>query len=222
MTDSLTPSPSPSPPLPPLPPGPRRLLAVPATEPVPPFPPPPPPTPEATATAYPDVFVELDKLQHKQGSWVNGVLLLVVSLVAFGAVGFTQWKWSWKMLALVVAVLLFHELGHYAAMRLFGYRNLKMLFIPFFGAAVIGRHYNVAGWKKAVVSLMGPVPGILLGIAVGVAGMVMGKPALYPAAGILLALNAFNLLPVLPLDGGWVMHTLYFSRSTVLDVIFRC
>src|SRR3954465_8991693 len=34
-------------------------------------------------------------------------------------------------------------------------------------------------------------------------------------------LNGFNLLPVLPLDGGWVFHALLFSRHPMLDAAFR-
>ena len=56
-------------------------------------------------------------------------------------------------------------------MRIFHYRNLRMFFIPLFGAAVTGRNWNVPGWKKALVSLAGPLPGIALGIFLGVAGI---------------------------------------------------
>src|SRR5262245_2424702 len=35
-------------------------------------------------------------------------------------------------IAILVGVLLLHELGHLAGMRLFGYRDLRVLFIPFF------------------------------------------------------------------------------------------
>ena len=38
-------------------------------------------------------------------------------------------------------------------MRAFKYRNVQMFFIPFFGAAVTGRNFSVAGYKKAIVSL---------------------------------------------------------------------
>ena len=43
---------------------------------------------------------------------------------------------SVEMLAILVGVLFVHELGHWVAMRVFGYRNLKMFFIPFFGAGL--------------------------------------------------------------------------------------
>ena len=106
-------------------------------------------------------------------------------------------------------------------MRIFKYRNLRMFFIPFFGAAVSGQNYNVAGWKKAIVSLMGPLPGIFVGALVGCAGLLLHQPLLIKAATLTLILNGFNLLPVLPLDGGWVMHAGLFSRHYMLDTAFR-
>jgi hypothetical protein len=96
-----------------------------------------------------------------------------------------------------------------------------MFFIPFFGAAVSGRHYNVAGWQKALVALAGPVPGILLGVPLGVLGLALGAQTLIQLSQVLLILNGFNLLPFLPLDGGWVVHAVLFVRHPVLDVVFR-
>src|SRR5688572_22222963 len=106
---------------------------------------------------YAPVLEELNKAGAQQSGWGKGLLLLVVSLVAFVVIGFAQWS-SWEALSILVGVLFVHELGHFLAMRLFKYRNLRMFFIPFFGAAVTGRNYNVPGWKKVVVSLMGPLP----------------------------------------------------------------
>jgi hypothetical protein len=37
----------------------------------------------------------------------------------------------------------------------------------------------------------------------------------------MLILNGFNLLPFLPLDGGWVVHSVLFVRHPLLDVTFR-
>ncbi len=165
------------------------------------------------------VLDELARLQHQQPSWWDAVALLAVSLFLFmGATGTTS---GWDALLYLVPVLAFHELGHYVAMRFFGYRNLRMFFIPFFGAAVTGRHYNVEGWKKAVVALMGPVPGILLAMPCGITGLIVGQPWLVQLASSLLILNGFNLLPFLPIDGGWVVHAMLFVRHPVLDAVFR-
>ncbi len=145
--------------------------------------------------------------------------LLAVSLFLY--MGVSRTDQAWDGILLLVAALAFHEMGHYVAMRFFGYRNLRMFFIPFFGAAVSGRHYNVEGWKKAVVALMGPVPGIVLAAPLGIAGLMLQLPLLVHIATTLLILNGFNLLPFLPLDGGWVVHSLLFVRHPLLDVVFR-
>src|SRR5581483_930442 len=165
------------------------------------------------------VLAELDRLQNQSAGWGGAIAILVISLVLF--TGAARADETWAGLAVLVPVLLFHELGHYVAMRCFGYRNLRMFFIPFFGAAVSGQNYNVAGWKKAVVALAGPVPGIVLGVPLGVAALFVPQSPLSRAAEILLVINAFNLLPFLPLDGGWVVHAVLFVRHPVLDVLFR-
>ena len=59
-----------------------------------------------------------------------------------------------------MAVLFIHESGHWLGMKVFGYRDLKMFFIPFFGAAVTGKQRKAAsGAAGAVIALLGPAPG---------------------------------------------------------------
>jgi Zn-dependent protease len=166
-----------------------------------------------------EILAELKRLQGRQSSALGGLLMFVLSVGVFVAVG--QANWSWKVVAILLPVLFFHELGHLVTMRLFHYRNTRMFFIPLFGAAVTGRNFNVAGWKKAVVSLMGPVPGIFAGGALGILGLITGQKLLTEAALFALILNAFNLVPVLPLDGGWVWHATIFCRHRYLDLTFR-
>lgn len=175
-----------------------------------------------TAAASPEdagVLRELDQLQNQKSSWTGMIILFVVSLVLF--IGAGRGRWSMNYLIILLGVLFVHEMGHYIAMRAFHYKNVKMFFVPFFGAAVSGQHYNVPGWKKVVVSLMGPVPGIVLGVFIGGAGFVLDQPILMKIALVSMFLNGFNLLPVLPLDGGWVFHALLFSRHYALDIVFR-
>ena len=65
------------------------------------------------------------------GTW----RIFVLSAIAFVASMLLWTSWSW--LAWIVPVLLFHEFGHWAAMRLLGHRDAWIAFIPFFGAATI-------------------------------------------------------------------------------------
>ncbi|MDX1653260.1 MAG: hypothetical protein R3277_12250, partial [Brumimicrobium sp.] len=66
------------------------------------------------------------------------ISLTVLSMVIF-AITFSLIIDDYLLIAILLGVLLFHELGHFTAMKLFGYENLKMLFIPFLGAMVSGK-----------------------------------------------------------------------------------
>ena len=121
----------------------------------------------------------------------------------------------------LVLVLLFHEAGHALGMRLFGFSDIRMFFIPFFGAAVSGRARGVAAWKDAVVSLLGPVPGIGLAMLGYVVYAFRPSAWLINAVQLLLILNLFNLLPFGALDGGRFLQRVVFSRHRVLDVGFQ-
>jgi hypothetical protein len=75
--------------------------------------------------------------------------------------------------------------------------------------------------EKTVVALAGPLPGIVVGSVMGVAGLMLDNSTVLHAALLTVAVNGFNLLPFLPLDGGWVVHAVLFVRHPVLDAVFR-
>jgi Zn-dependent protease len=143
---------------------------------------------------------------------------LIVSLLAF--VFARPAKQAPLELAILIGVLLFHEFGHWLGMQVFGYRNVKMFFIPFFGAAVTGKKEGVPQWQEAVVLLLGPLPGIVLGCALYFWNLADPQPVMARIAGWLVGLNAFNLLPLEPLDGGRFLNLVIFSRHRVLEALF--
>lgn len=171
------------------------------------------------ADRYTGVLEEIGRLQRKQSSWVGALVVLVISFVVYLALSGPSH--SFASLWVLAPILLFHEFGHFAAMKAFRYRNLKMFFIPGFGAGVVGSHYNVPGWKRAIVALMGPLPGIIVGILIGIVGVLSQKQAVIHVGHLVVLINGFNLIPIFPLDGGHVAHVLLFSRHPVLDVFFR-
>ena len=145
--------------------------------------------------------------------------LLLVGTLALFVLSMSR-EHSVRGLMVLVAVLLFHELGHWAGMRLFGFQDVKMFFIPFFGAAVSGRNRGAESWKEALVLLLGPVPGIILGCVV-MGFSIATKSTLLGELGLmLLAINGFNLLPMVPLDGGRLFQLLLFSRHRYLELAF--
>src|SRR5262245_13845005 len=163
----------------------------------------------------------LTQLEHEpaERTWVQTAMLLGVSLLVFAMTGF--FNNDPTRLVLLIGVLLFHELGHFAGMRLFNYQDVRMFFIPLFGAAVAGRNRSVEGYKEAIVILLGPLPGILLGAVLGVAAVAYDSDLLYSAATLRLFINWFHLLPFLPLDGGRLLHLVLFSRQAWLEAVFR-
>ncbi|MEM6312520.1 MAG: site-2 protease family protein [Planctomycetota bacterium] len=173
-----------------------------------------------------DVVAEMERQLTASPNRRRALILLVVSLVAFVVIGIpganeSNGLLSWDTLGIIVGVLLFHEAGHWIAMKLLGYRNVKMFFLPMFGAAVSGRHLTAPGWKRVVVSLAGPLPGIVVGVGLAVWVFFNPDELLGRIAHMLLILNAFNLLPLLPLDGGRVMQSVLFARAWQADIVFR-
>ncbi len=121
----------------------------------------------------------------------------------------------------VLIVLFVHEMGHFLTMKYFGYRDLKIFFIPMFGAAVSGKETNPGAVKRAVVSLMGPLPGIVIGLITLVLYGKTGIPFLKEYAVISFVINGFNLLPFYPFDGGQFFTHILFSRNIGFEILFK-
>jgi Zn-dependent protease len=166
-----------------------------------------------------EVLLAMERLQNPKPSLKSALWILAGSLVAFVVLGGSQWDWEFVLLLL--PVLFVHEAGHWVAMKVFGYRNLRMFFIPLFGAAVSGQNFNVAGWKKALVSLAGPAPGIVAATALSAVAMAFDQPWMERIALLTIVLNAINLLPFLPLDGGWYLNAVLFCRRAWLETGFK-
>jgi Zn-dependent protease len=145
--------------------------------------------------------------------------LFVVTLALFVVAGWYA-SGTATTAAIVLAVVLFHELGHYLAMRAFGYVDTSIFFIPFLGGVAVGRKDGATLGQRMIVLFAGPLPGLLLAIAVAMIHPPSG-PQLREAVEILVVVNLFNLLPILPLDGGQIAHMLLFSRRPWLDVASR-
>jgi hypothetical protein len=67
------------------------------------------------------------------------------------------------MLLLITAIVGFHEMGHFIAMKAFRYKDLGIFFIPLLGAYVSGSKREVSQKESAIILLAGPLPGIVLG-----------------------------------------------------------
>src|SRR5688572_12344402 len=137
---------------------------------------------------------------------VEPAFVLVLGLLGFAGRGTLLAAVEWVVLA-GISILL-HELGHAAAYRRFGIQPSIRLWS--FGGLTYGEAVSPA--RSIVVSLAGPVTGLLVGAAVVVVAWVAAlamnasTPEFEQVVADLLYINIgwslFNLLPVLPLDGG--------------------
>ena len=130
---------------------------------------------------------------------------------------------SYSAIAMVIVltgVVVFHELGHFLAMKIYKYRELGMFFIPLLGAYVSGKKQEVSQKQSAIILLAGPVPGIFLGIILHFLAIHFELDFLNTVAWILIYLNVLNLLPVYPLDGGQLLHRLFLDDYNILGKIF--
>lgn len=148
------------------------------------------------------------------------LLLFIISLAVFLAASRLDFD-GVQTIVILVAVLLLHEFGHFLAMRLLGYRDTEIFFLPFLGAAASGRKEDATVAQQVVVSLMGPLPGILLGLGLLLHGQSLFGPATQQVAMMLIIINLFNLLPIVPFDGGQIVSRTLFARLPWLDFGFN-
>jgi Zn-dependent protease len=127
---------------------------------------------------------------------------MLVSIAAYSLI------WGWRFAAGFVLLLLVHELGHVFQLRREGIPASAPMFIPFLGAAVAMKEMPKDAAAEARVGLAGPVLGSL-GALVPLALYALTGEDLFKALAFMgFFLNLFNLLPVLPLDGGRAMAAL--------------
>ena len=146
---------------------------------------------------------------------------MLVSLAAYSFV------FGWPFAAGFVALLFVHEMGHVIALRREGIKASPPMFIPFLGAVISARSLGDDALAEARVGLAGPILGSLAAVACLVLWHTTGKHIFEALAFTGFFLNLFNLLPVVPLDGGRAMAAMApwmwfvgFAAMIPLAVIF--
>jgi Zn-dependent protease len=107
----------------------------------------------------------------------------------------------------LVALLFVHEMGHAIVMKLKKVPIGGMIFIPLFGAAVIMRQMPKNAKDEAEIGIAGPIAGgLAAGFCLLIAYLSPLNPGVWgPLAYFGFLLNLFNLVPIIPFDGGRVL-----------------
>jgi Zn-dependent protease len=132
----------------------------------------------------------------------------VLSFVAMASL------WNVYVAALILAAITLHEAGHAVAMRLLGYRDVHVFFVPLLGAMTVGRSVTTTVRDRLAVLLAGPVPGLWLAVVLLAIHQAYAPLTLLRLSALaLLILNGLNLLPFTPLDGGRALELLTRPES---------
>src|SRR4051795_4760053 len=121
---------------------------------------------------------------------------MLVSVAAYSLI------WGWTFAVGFVVLLLVHEMGHVIQLRREGIPASAPLFIPFLGAVVGARSLGDDAVAEARVGLAGPILGSIGAAALAPIYAATGDEFWKALAFTGFFLNLFNLLPVVPLDGG--------------------
>ena len=136
----------------------------------------------------------------------GGLLLKFKILLTAGSmlVSIAAYTWLWGLSFAIgfVLLILVHELGHVLELRRQGVPASAPLFIPFLGAVIGMKELPDDAWKEAKVALAGPLLGSAGAAVCWIAGEATGSDVLMGLAFVGFFLNLFNLIPIVPLDGG--------------------
>ena len=140
-------------------------------------------------------------------------------LFAAGSLAAYSWLFSIQFAIALILCLVFHEYGHIKAMKYFGLKTKGIYLIPFVGGLALSDDKINTRWQDIVISIMGPFFGLILSIACLVGYWLTDIEILAGIAVFNALLNLFNLLPILPLDGGHVLKSIAFSINSKLGLV---
>jgi Zn-dependent protease len=137
-------------------------------------------------------------------------------LAIFAKIGFTSitvlisiaayaFIFGWQFAIGIVALLFVHEMGHAVVMKMKGIPIGGMIFIPLLGAAVLMRQMPRNARDEAEVGIAGPIAGALASSVCLLLAQASPDSIWAPLAYFGFFINLFNLIPIVPFDGGRVL-----------------
>jgi Zn-dependent protease len=125
----------------------------------------------------------------------------IVSIVVY------SFLFGWPFAVGLVVMLFIHEMGHAIVMKLKGLPVGGMIFIPMLGAAVFMRQMPKNARDEAEVGIAGPIAGALAAsVCLIIALQAPHESSIWaPLAYFGFFINLFNLIPIVPFDGGRVL-----------------
>jgi Zn-dependent protease len=150
-----------------------------------------------------------DSTTAKNSIWSHpGVKLLMtaLSLAAYG------WFIGWTYAPALLAGIYLHEVGHLLTMKRCGMKTQGIYMIPVLGAVTVADHPKQRTRAiDALTTLAGPLAGLVVSAASLLLAITMHSAYWGVIATLNALLNAFNLLPFIPFDGGQAVKAMSAS-----------
>jgi len=168
------------------------------------------------------------------GKWILPAIKFGIPLLKMvGFMGlalfFYAKAFGWPFAVGFIILIFVHEMGHVIAARMVGLKVSLPYFIPFAGAVIMLKEAPRNAWIESIIGIGGPLLGSV-GALVAAACYFGTGNALFLGLGYVgFFLNLFNLVPVVPLDGGrivaaispllWVVGLVIMVPYLVLRII---
>jgi Zn-dependent protease len=133
------------------------------------------------------------------------VKLLTTGGTALVSVAAYSLFWGWWFAAGFVVLMFVHEMGHVLQARREGLKVSAPMFVPFLGAVVFAKSFGENVLAEARVALAGPILGTIGAAACWGIAEATNSDLLRALAWVGFFLNLFNMVPVVPFDGGRAM-----------------
>ena len=164
------------------------------------------------------------------GTYVRVKPMFWIFMAIFGYLGTGMGQKGWVAVVMFVLAgflsVMVHEFGHITAGRIFGFPGVIVLHM--FGGGAIGEYGRAEPWQRIIIAIAGPAAGALLYLLVCLSAPWywsylsprLGRfyPEVFSAVTTLYSFllfmglfwTVFNLMPVLPQDGGMIMKDLVY------------
>jgi Zn-dependent protease len=122
---------------------------------------------------------------------------------------FYVWLGGWWFGIGLIVLLFVHEMGHVLEAKRQGLPVSVPVFIPFMGALITMKRMPSDAWREARLAVAGPLLGSAGALTLYLVALAYDSQQLKALAFLGFLINLFNLLPVLPLDGGRISAALH-------------
>ena len=151
------------------------------------------------------IKVLLPGLKFAKLGLIFGKFFITGSTMLLSVLIYAQ-RWGWKFALGFVISIFIHELGHVFAAYKKGIAVSAPMFIPGLGALIFHKTAVRSIWDDAYIAFGGPLFGLFAGILYLVIAICFESNLFKALAYTSFMINLFNLLPIFPLDGGWIVR----------------